>query len=84
MTLITFESAMTKTGSAVRFRAFTLIELLAVIAIIALLASLPLPALARAKAAARFAVCKNKVKQISIALAMHTHDQGTYPLLTCL
>jgi prepilin-type N-terminal cleavage/methylation domain-containing protein/prepilin-type processing-associated H-X9-DG protein len=54
-------------------RAFTLLELLVVIAIIAILAALLLPALGRAKRAARSTACKNNLKQISLAWA-------TYPL----
>ena len=59
-----------------RARAFSLIELLVVIAV---LASLLLPALARAKFTAKNAVCINNLRQISVALQNYVTTHGAFP-----
>ena len=72
----------TTTGDT-RVKGFTLVELLVVVGVIAILVGLLLPALSKAKQAARFAVSMSNVRQITVAAITYSNDQddGMWPVI---
>jgi len=78
-------TAQVNPGPVRRVQGFTLIELLVVIAIISILAGMLLPALGRAKTAAKSAASLSNLRQMGIGLRMFVmENEDTFPLHSSL
>jgi prepilin-type N-terminal cleavage/methylation domain-containing protein/prepilin-type processing-associated H-X9-DG protein len=69
-------SSACRTSNPKSGRAFTLVELLVVLAIIAIIASLILPALARARSRAQGSFCLNNTRQLAVAWMIYADEHN--------
>ena len=68
-----------------RHRAFTLVELLVVLAIVGVLAAMLLPALGRARYQTRLVQCRNRLRNIGVAVKLYADEhEGVLPDSTCV
>ena len=69
-----------RSGHSLARRAFSLIELMAVVAVIAIMAALLLTALGQAKEHTWATVCRNNMKQVALGFLMYADDhEETFP-----
>src|SRR6266508_2012931 len=57
---------------------FNAIELLVVVAIVAIVAALLLPALTKAKEQGRSSICKNNMRQLTLAMVLYADENNDY------
>ena len=78
-------SSITSRAIGRDLRAFTLVEILVVIAIIGLLVAMLLPALGRAKSQVQLADCRNRLRNIGVALRLYANErEDLLPMSTCV
>lgn len=57
-------------------RAFTLVELLAVIAVVGILAAIIIPTVGAVRASAKSSACASNLRQIGMAMNLYAHENG--------
>ena len=62
-----------------KWRAFTVIELLVVISIIAFLLAISIPSLQNSRRQAKAALCGSNIKQLVLGLIAYETENGTFP-----
>ena len=67
------------TGKLIRVKGFTLIELLVVVSIVVLLAGLTLPAVLKAREAARRAQCLSNLRQLAVGVSSYLTSSNSMP-----